>query len=307
MSAEPLQVAVATDARYVPHTAAMLRSLVRVDPERTLHVHLLHGGDLTAADLAKLASVVERGWAQLQPHLISPERIAGLPAWDRIPVTMWHRILLPALLPELDRILYLDVDVLVADSIAPLFDLDLSDSYVGAVTNVPMQHMLGHAERLGLPGPEHYFNSGVLLMNLALMRRDGCTDTLLRLARERAGDLLWPDQDALNLVLAQRRLRLHPRWNLMNSIRQFAWSRELLDPHQVDEAETAPAIVHFEGPDENKPWHILCENPYRKAYFRCRRETPWPRVRRDGVTLRNVVALGCRRAAGAVDRLGGVR
>ena len=136
-------------------------------------------------------------------------------------------------------------------------------------------------------------------MNLALMRSDDRTAALKRCARERLGALLWPDQDALNLVLGERRLDLHPRWNAMNSMRKFPWSGELLEPAAIEEAIRDPAIVHFEGPRENKPWHLLCDHPLRRIYFEHRRETPWPRVRQEGVTLSNLARLGRRRIAAA--------
>ena len=306
MSRLPVEVAVASDAEYLPHTAALLRSLLDSQTGTDVHVHLLHEAEVAAGDLARLGAMMDAGGARLTTHPVSAQSVAGLPAWGRIPVTMWHRIMLPSLLADSARVLYLDVDVLVRDSLQDLFALDLDGCYVAAVTNVPQRHMFGHAGQLGLPGPEHYFNSGVLLMNLDLMRRDGCTDALLRCARGRAGELLWPDQDALNLVLSRRRRRLHPRWNLMNSIRRFEWSDELLDAREVAEARADPGIVHFEGPDENKPWHILCDNPFREVYFSCRRRTPWPHVRRAGVTPANVIALGRRRvASGAAALTGG--
>lgn len=280
----------------------MLRSLVRSQPGAELRVHLLHGPDLTAGTLAPLKGMLESSGAELKTHRVPASDVAGLPAWGRIPQTMWYRIFLPRLLPDLDRVLYLDVDVVVVDSLAELFQIDLAGFYVGAVTNVPQRRALGHAEELGLPGPEHYFNSGVLLMNLALMRRDGCTETLLECAREQAPELLWPDQDALNMVLAGHRLPLHPRWNMMNSIRNFSWSRELLDRAEVERAIADPAIIHFEGPGDNKPWHILCEHPRRDAYLDCRRQTPWPRFRPEGITPANVIALTRRRLSAHAAR-----
>ena len=53
---------------------------------------------------------------------------------------------------------------------------------------------------MGLPDAASYFNSGVLLMNLELMRRDDITDELRGCASGRGRALLWPDQDALNVV-----------------------------------------------------------------------------------------------------------
>ena len=68
---------------------------------------------------------------------------------------MWYRIFLPELLPDVDRVLYLDVDTLAVDSLEPLWATDLGDAPGGAVTNVFMQDRDSRPrpEALGLPGP----------------------------------------------------------------------------------------------------------------------------------------------------------
>jgi hypothetical protein len=70
----------------------------------------------------------------------------------------------------------------------------------------------------------------------------------------------------------------------MNSIRSFPWSADLLGRSEIAEAITRPAIIHFEGPAENKPWHVLCDHPARSIYKAHRGHTPWPRYRREGLT-----------------------
>ena len=111
----------------------------------------------------------------------------------------------------------------------------------------------------GLSGPEEYFNAGVLLLNLDKMRRDGSTDRLLHYARANAGRLVWRDQDALNVVIGANHVRLHPRWNCMNSVIEFPQSIDVFGAVAVAEARGHPAIRHFEGPSLHKPWHYLSD------------------------------------------------
>jgi lipopolysaccharide biosynthesis glycosyltransferase len=233
--------------------------------------------------------MVERGGAGISFWEIADERIAGLPEMDFVTSAMWYRVFLPELLPEVDRVLYLDVDTIALDLLEPLWAVDLAGSYVAAVTNV--FYLRSHAQRavdLGI-APTDYFNSGVVLMNLELMRRDDSGRALLDYAVAHAPELAWPDQDALNVVLGKRRVSLHPRWNCMNSVLQFPWSADVFGAEAVDEARSRPAIRHFEGPTTNKPWHYGCESPMREVYFEHRRQTPWPSCRIEGVTPRNVL------------------
>ena len=75
----------------------------------------------------------------------------------------------------------------------------------------------------------------------------------------------------------------------MNAVLAFPQAQALLGADAVARARASPAIRHFEGPGANKPWHYLCRQPQREAYFEQRRMTPWPRVRLKGRTPRNLL------------------
>jgi lipopolysaccharide biosynthesis glycosyltransferase len=302
---ETLHVACAAEGSYDAHSAAMLHSVAANSGGRQVEVHYLHGPGFPERSARLIADMLDAAGARSTFHEIGPECVAGLPVVDEFTVAMWYRIFLPELAPEANRILYLDADTLAVDDLSPLAEIDLSGNYLAAVTNVLMPHHLSRPESLGLDGPEVYFNSGVLLMNLAEMRKDGCTAALLEYASAHP-ELEWPDQDALNVVLGSRRLALHPRWNAMNSL-GFDWASDVFGPEVLEEARHRPAIRHFEGPGANKPWHRGCRQPERALYIQHRRETPWPRVVREGRRLHRARDLASRAATGARHRLGALR
>ncbi len=291
-----IEVACAAEGAYVPHSAALMQSVLA--HAGAARIHYLHSPGLPAVTAGRLQEMVERSGGTIAFHRMEPEAVAGFPAEHRFTPAMWYRLFLPELLPGVERVLYLDCDTIVTDYLGELWATDLREHWVGAVTNVFEPWSLHRPAELGLSGPEAYFNSGVLLFNLAAMRRDGRGEALRELARTRGGELLWPDQDALNLVLGERRLALHPRWNCMNSVLAFEAARDVFGGAAVEEARRRPGIRHFEGPGANKPWHLLCDAPGRKAYFEHRRRTPWPRTRPEGVTPLNAL----RRVARAVNR-----
>ncbi|HEY0633247.1 MAG TPA: glycosyltransferase family 8 protein [Thermoleophilaceae bacterium] len=269
----------AEGAEYVAHSAAMLHSAIALHREHDVHVHYMHGSDVSGAEERQLAAMVEREGAAISFLRIDDREIEGLPTVGFTRKATWYRIFLPELLPSVERILYLDADLVVVDSVAPLWELDLTGHWVGAVTNVFQDNHLHRPGELGLSGPDAYFNAGVLLMNLAEMRRDGRTQALLDYGVENASKLEWRDQDALNVVLGERRLALHPRWNLMNSFYLFRRNARGLGRRALRQAFRDPAIRHFEGPDALKPWHPQCEQKLRELYMEHRRATPWPQLR----------------------------
>ena len=283
-----LHVACAAEGEYVAHCGAMLRSLLTNGGVRA-HVHFLHGPELATDDRERLETLVTGLGGELTPHAIRDEQVAGLPTVGFTRKATWYRILLPELLPGVDRVLYLDSDLLVLDSLIELAELDLAGNHLAAVTNVFQLDHLHWPERLGLAGPLAYFNAGVMLLDLAALRRVRATQELRAYGADHAHELALRDQDVVNVVLGRHRLALHPRWNCMNSVLRFPWSPYAFGAGAVAEARARPAIRHFEGPSVNKPWHYLGDRGDRAAYARHRAATPWPAVRIEGRTPANVL------------------
>ncbi len=282
-----IEVSCSVEGDYVPHTAAMLDSVIEHSGELGVRVHYLHGPDLAETDATLLAQMLASRGAECAFIRIEDDTLAGLPTAGFTGKSTWYRLLLPELLPQLDRVLHLDADLLATDALAPLWATELGEHYVAAVTNVFMTWHLHRPAELGLAGPEHYFNAGVLLMNLAALRDDDQTNAMLRYARLNADRLDWRDQDTLNVMLGHRRLALHPRWNCMNALVDYPHGAEVFGSAVVEEARRHPALRHYEGPAANKPWHYMSDRAAQRAYRRHRRRTPWPEVRLEGRSLGN--------------------
>lgn len=165
-----------------------------------------------------------------------------------------YRLLLPDLLPEYDKVAYIDCDVVVKNDIADLYEkTDLGDNYLGVVYEAPIEGQAERWEALGCD-PSRYFNSGFLLMNLAQMRTEGIVEKFLEASKVEY--LEFPDQDVLNQVCKGRVLPLSP---VYNSIRTF-----LLPQYKDDflavysEAEWKDVqehgTIHYTG---GKPWNLF--------------------------------------------------
>lgn len=281
-----IEVACGTDEHYAPHCATMLQSLLSNNRGADLRIHLLHDEQLRPETLSKLGQLVQGAGAAFQALPVPAFLLGKLPG-HRFHVSCWHRILLPTLLPDAPRVLYLDADMLVLGDLRPLWDTDLRGQLFGAVIN-PLYPFMGDriTRELQLSGPEAYLNSGVLLMDLAALRRAAITARV----REYAGahpDNAWPEQDALSVVCQGQWLRLPPRWNVQTTLFDLAKSALPFPQDQIKEALTQPVIVHFIGPV--KPWHYLSRHPLRHLYAEHRRQTPWPQFDLEGRTWKNML------------------
>ncbi len=276
MPLDSLEVACACDRGYLAHCATMLASLLE-SASRPVRAHLLVGADIDRNDLGLVADQMRGGGGELVVHEVRDDRIAALKTTATFPTAHWYRVALPDLLAEADRVLYLDCDLLVLDDLTDLWKTDLEGNLLAAVTNVfPSRE--GEAKLCSALSirPGEYFNTGVLLMDLAAMRREGAGERVLAFAEANHDLLFLPDGDALNAILASRRLRLDPRWNCLTGTLRLPWSADLYGSEAVAAAREGAAIRHFEGSGANKPWHPGADEADRALYLRYRALTPWP-------------------------------
>jgi lipopolysaccharide biosynthesis glycosyltransferase len=271
LRAGPIEVACAVDGPSLPHAGAMLRSLLAAE-RRPLRVHLLAGEEVDSDRLRSLSGMIGHLGAEPSLHRVPGARLDAA-AGDRSP-RRWYSILLPELLADLDRVVYLDVDLIVLASLWPLWRTRLSRHLVAAVaTAFPSPES---AERrcaeLGID-PDDHFDPGVMLLNLRRLRREESADRALALARARGPELA--PEDAINAVLAPRRRALAPRWNWTGDATRASADTRAPGAGGAASARRSPAIRRFAGPGEREPWDPRAEPGARELYWSHRNQTPW--------------------------------
>lgn len=247
-----IYLAIAFTPNYFVQAATTLRSVLDASPDGQFHVVCM----LTEEIPQRMQDELQRmGGGRLAFEYIPLKgRMEGLYIDPRYTEAASFRLLLPELLPELDRILYLDCDIIVRQNLARLWEgTELADNYMAVVFEAAIE---GQAERFRALGcdPGRYFNSGFLLMNLKQMRTEKVSERLLEACR--VPYLEFPDQDALNQVCQGRVLPLSP---LYNSIRTFFIPKYKADfVRQYGEGlwdkVQREATIHYTG---GKPWNLF--------------------------------------------------
>lgn len=247
-----ISLAIAFTPNYFVQAATTLRSVLDASPDGQFHVVCMLTEEIPQRMQEELLRL---GGGRLSFEYIQLKgRLEGLYIDPRYTEAASFRLLLPELLPDLDRILYLDCDIIVRQDLARLWrETELGDNYMGVVYEAAIE---GQAERFRAIGcdPARYFNSGFLLMNLAQMRAEKVSERLLEACR--VPYLEFPDQDALNQVCLGRVLPLSP---LQNSIRTFFIPKYKSDfVRQYDEAlweqVQREGTIHYTG---GKPWELF--------------------------------------------------
>ena len=150
---------------------------------------------------------------------------------------------MPELLPNLDRILYLDADTLVINDLNPLWQTDLQGAFIGCVPDLAVVVAKSWGEQLLGPEKDNYFNSGVLLLDLNLFRKYSINLYFYQFILETTYFYVLGDQDALNLYFKNAVKLLDIKFNYVFKLLSTM-------PKNLE----VVTILHFLGP--HKPWNI---------------------------------------------------
>ena len=191
-----------------------------------------------------------------------------------IPETAYYRLLSPELIPEYDKLLYSDVDVIIREDLAKFYELDLGENYFAGVDNCSrlrpaFRNYIG--KTLGLDWRKGYFYSGNLIINSVLLRSDGLLKEFRRLGKN---DYLYQDMDIINIACNGRILPLGPSYCMSVQLYDLIVDRraemeEIYGKEEINRALSC-GIVHYNGA---KPWKEPCPNIdlwwdcYRRSIF----------------------------------------
>ncbi|HEM5993742.1 TPA: SP_1767 family glycosyltransferase [Streptococcus suis] len=245
-----LDIAFSVNNRYAQYLGATILSILAHHPKEEVRVHILYKeiAQSILQDLDNLAQQTPN--LELHFHLLEDQQFSAIPIrTEQFPFESFSRFLLPELLADLDRILYLDVDILVHGNLMELFHTDLEGYALGAVVEADIfKYYQWYLDSLGFSPNDAYFSSGVLLMDLDKMRQNGTTNQLIAMALEKAQDYNFPDQDILNLYYKGNFKQLSPAYNYTDVRKQ---NRELATDEII--------IELFNG--DIKAWHAITKIP----------------------------------------------
>lgn len=194
-----VSLAFISDRHYALPTAVAITSLISNKHPDTCYDVFIITADIPESVLRKFHDLQGR---HVDIHIVktSLKPFDGLKRGEYVTHAAYLKFYLPDLLPDCDKILYIDSDVMIQKDLRDVFETDIEDYYAGVVEDVPLIH-----NALCIA---HYFNSGVLLLNLRLMREHDASTALFNICRS-AKNLVYIDQDPLNIFF-KRKVRLLP-------------------------------------------------------------------------------------------------
>lgn len=300
----------AADENYVRPLTVMLHSAASsLQPGRHLHVVLFDGGIEESSFNGIRESLVD---FPVTIDILRPDlsQVSDLMTSHHITHTAYLRLMAARLLPEsVEKVIYLDSDVLVQDDLTKMWEMDLGDNYCLAATDISCPFIdarevdspelqackpwlnaispVANWRELGMDGSANYFNSGVMLLNLRKWREDNIEQELFDCLRENEKYIWCWDQYALNVVFAGKWGQLPIRWNQGAHAFEYPDAEHCPVDHDSFVAmRDRPAIIHYTT--EWKPWDYEPFHPLRETYYDQLDLTAWHGWRPDdpGFSLR---------------------
>lgn len=247
-----MNILVTLDKGYLKVLSVMLKSLLISHPEVYFDVYIMHSS-LEKEDFDYLKGRLnDSRRMELKSIKADCRMLKDAPVTDRYPKEMYYRIFAADFLPPtVDRVLYLDPDLVVLKNLEELYHMDMEDSFYAAASHVGRLLTNINALRLQMDEDAPYINSGVMLMNIRLLRRRQDTESVLEYIDKNKRLLFLPDQDVISGLYGGKIIRINPFIYNMTE-------RLLLHPYSIENhidsrwVRQNSAIVHYCG--RNKPW-----------------------------------------------------
>lgn len=256
---ENMHIAFCCDDCYITPASVMLESLLKNNRNRHIIAHTFTD-DLNETSIEALRKLMESYQGELVTHqlpTVAVNTMKNAPlAWEYLSAAAYYRLVLPYVLDEsVERVLYLDCDIMVRKNLEEYYDCSMKDSYVAGSHDIEEEQ---HSKRLNLP---FYINSGVLLMNTKEIKQNFSLEKMLsetnRLMNQ--DEITCGDQDIINVLFHEKVFFLPDSFNFQRCIHK---KYVLQHKEEVNKA----AVVHFITSD--KPWFSTYVFPYTREYYR---------------------------------------
>jgi lipopolysaccharide biosynthesis glycosyltransferase len=263
---QPIVIVVACDNHYMPLLAGLIKSIeVNHQTEEHILFFILDDG-ISKRNKANLIGSVSPEiftihW--ISKNKVIPEGMSIPYDNSSYPLIIHMRMFIPYFIPEkYEKVIYMDVDMIVNDDISKLWNTDLKEFTVAAVIDVRIRqfgnhHAIDNYVSLGFAAETKYFNTGLLLMNTRTWREKDLTPQIFKCIEDNRKFANYPDQYGLNVVFANAWLELDTKWS---------WSAEEWNPDA--------SLIHFIW---RKPIYktYMFDKRYQEMFFKYLKLTKW--------------------------------
>lgn len=261
---EQINLLFTLDAGYLNPLCVELTSIYYNNPKTAFKIWLVHES-ITAEEIEIVRQLAEKLHFQFEAIKIDGSIWQGAPTVERYPKEMYFRLLAGEILPRsVQKVIYLDPDILVLNSVTELWNMDMDGNMLAAATHTGLIDVTTKFNQIRLDMDHGYYNSGVMLMDLDRAREIVRWEDISAALEKHGPQLMLPDQDILNYLYGKYAVEIpEERWNYDARMYQRYLTRSL-GQDDVKWVMNNTVFLHFCG--KPKPWQNGHDNRFTALY-----------------------------------------
>ncbi|KRN77038.1 glycosyltransferase family 8 protein [Weissella minor] len=222
------------------------------DSENEYNIYIVQEERLASTEALEL--FFDKFGMTYHPIVIDKNDFSKAPVSKRYPKSIYFRLLAHEYLPtDLDKILYLDADILCINDITPFYETDISDYLYAASMHADALNLTSTVNKIRLDtDTENYYNSGVLLMNLANIRQKVTSEDIFNFIEQYKNLLILPDQDVLNKLYGEDILPVPDSYYNYDVRKDMTYQLTSSGENDANWVARNTVFLHYCG--KNKPW-----------------------------------------------------
>ena len=234
--------------------------------------------NISEDSIEKIRSIADK-YGRKIVFLKPPKMNEGIVVKGSLNISTYYRLMLVSIMPkDIEKILYLDCDVLVRQNLYELWSTDISSSLLAGVYDTTGTYA---RTAIGLSKDDIYVNAGVLLINLKKWREDHIEEKFLQYLSNMSWKVEFNDQGVINHVCSKHISLLNPKFNFMPTYERYSWkelkrivnSKSFYSQQELENSKSSPMIIHFAGYAFSRPWYEAVETTYSAEYISYLNET----------------------------------
>ena len=249
------------DNNYARCCATSITSFCLNNPTKNFNFHIM-AKDLSTTNKKQFEQLAQLYSINIYIYEINIDTLAKLPTQTHLPIATYFRFILPLILDNVDKLFYIDADIICLQNADNFFNINLNDNIIGAVPDLPWMNAKRN-KALNLRN-HIYFNAGMLIINIAKWNNFNTFAKILQAIQNEPQKFRYLDQDALNLILTNHIQYLDTKFNC-------------IDINSTEQKNII--LLHFAA--HPKPWNIafsiskICNEFNKNLYQYYENKTPW--------------------------------
>jgi len=267
LNMEKYNICFTSDENYAQHLGVAIVSILKNSNIEDKFYFWVVDDDISQESKDKIEKLKDIKDFKVEYLKVDKDEFSNFPRRkDGLPVNSYFLIKVPNLLKNVDKILFLDCDIVVKKNISDIFKIDIDDKYILAVEDINGKQF---SEERSMKTSCFYFNSGVFVLNCKKWREEGLEQKCFDYVKENGHTFKFQDQEVLNGVLCENAKKIGLEWNFQY-IRNYVGG---FNKEEFNEVKKDPAIIHYITGE--KPWKISNVDKIIIEYWRYLSMTPF--------------------------------